>query len=110
MLVARGRRSAFFLGVLALPVAAARGRSLRDSTFDHARAADEAMAVDCDASSSGVIDTSCTYDVGETFHISVHATDLPLSLLQRPCTRTLALDSFSGGRSYADRLAALVGR
>ena len=49
--------------------------ALRLSTSDSVLAADEAMAIDCDASTSGVIDTDCSYAVGQTFTISVHATN-----------------------------------
>ena len=58
-------------GVTALVVVAL---SLCEFVSGPAWAADEAMAVDCDASTPA-IDTACTYGAGEVFQIEVHATN-----------------------------------
>src|SRR3990172_6002802 len=61
------------LGVLLL-AGVFLGLSLRELATGPARAADEAMAVDCDASTPG-IDTACTYGPGASFHIAVDVTN-----------------------------------
>src|SRR3990170_3831557 len=56
----------------ALVVVAALALSLREFAITPARAADEAMAVDCDASTAA-IDAACSYGPGAVFQIAVHA-------------------------------------
>src|SRR3972149_10169828 len=61
-------------GLTALVVVAALALSLREFASNPARAADEAMAVDCDASTAA-IDAACNYGPGAVFQIAVHATN-----------------------------------